>query len=146
MHLWDNYDTAFTEPEKTMDAFTQSYIETLLWSENDESTPQGGVPFDKNYDIDDIHPDSLEVIQRECKAFQTKLAGMDTDDMQAKDFAHDFVLTRNGHGAGFWDGDYDHLGKGTVDALCKLAKSFHPCHLILGDDGHVHYWTEWKGN
>jgi len=143
MHPWDNYDTAFTKPEKTMDAFTQAYIETLLWSESDDNW-EG---FDKNYDIEDIHPDSLEVIEKECKAFQKGMEVIhDWIDLTDTNFAHDFCLTRNEHGAGFWDGDYDHLGKGTVDALCKLAKSFHPCHLILGDDGHVHYWTEWKGN
>jgi hypothetical protein len=32
---------------------------------------------------------------------------------------HDFQLTRNGHGAGFWDGDWEH-----GDALTAIAKTF----------------------
>lgn len=46
--------------------------------------------------------------------------------------AHDFVLTRNHHGAGFWDGDW-HEPWG--DRLTTLAHSFGQLECLLGDDG-----------
>lgn len=45
--------------------------------------------------------------------------------------AHDFILTCNGHGAGFWDGDWhDPWG----DKLTALCKSFP--HLDVWGDEH----------
>jgi len=38
--------------------------------------------------------------------------------------ARDFHFTRNGHGCGFWDGDWDYLGDDVVEKLCSIAKSY----------------------
>ncbi len=53
--------------------------------------------------------------------------------------AHDFWCSRNRHGAGFNDGDWEdqeieNLGK----RLHELAKSFGERYLIVGDDGQIH--------
>jgi hypothetical protein len=48
---------------------------------------------------------------------------------------HDFWLTRNGHGAGFWDGD---LSEDVGNALTEAAKKFGECHLYVGDDGQIY--------
>lgn len=46
--------------------------------------------------------------------------------------AHDFWLTRNRHGAGFWDGDYpEKVGARLTDAAHKFGE----CWLYVGDDG-----------
>ena len=46
----------------------------------------------------------------------------------------DFWLTRNGHGAGFWD-----RGLGSVgDELTKNAKPFGSVDAYVGDDGKVY--------
>jgi hypothetical protein len=47
--------------------------------------------------------------------------------------AHDFWLTRNGHGVGFWDGDYPECG----DRLCELTKKFGECNLYISDAGEI---------
>ncbi len=48
---------------------------------------------------------------------------------------HDFWLTRNGHGAGFWDGDWpEEIGK----KLTAAAKKFGETDLYVGDDGKLH--------
>jgi len=48
---------------------------------------------------------------------------------------HDFFLTREGHGAGYWDGDwaapYD-------DFLTEASKSFGANEAYVGDDGRIH--------
>ncbi len=43
---------------------------------------------------------------------------------------HDFILTVNGLGAGFWDGDWK-----SGDLLTGICKSFNPIEIYLGDDG-----------
>jgi hypothetical protein len=48
---------------------------------------------------------------------------------------HDFWLTRNGHGAGFWDGDWT---EPAATILTNAAKAFDECNLYLGDDQAIH--------
>ena len=43
---------------------------------------------------------------------------------------HDFWLTRNGHGTGYWDRDMGSVGA----RLTEAAKSFGEVYLYLGDD------------
>lgn len=48
---------------------------------------------------------------------------------------HDFWLTRNGHGAGFWDGDLEHdLG----ERLSQACKTFGECYIYAGDDNLIY--------
>jgi hypothetical protein len=43
---------------------------------------------------------------------------------------HDFWLTRNGHGAGFWDGEwYKEVG----ERLTKASKAFGEVNIYVGD-------------
>lgn len=51
--------------------------------------------------------------------------------------AHDFILTRNHHGAGFWDGDWrEPYGA----ALTQLAHRFGELNSYVGDDGLVYFY------
>lgn len=47
---------------------------------------------------------------------------------------HDFWLTRNHHGAGFWDGRWGELG----DALDAACEEFGDCELYTGDDNLIY--------
>ena len=51
------------------------------------------------------------------------------DDLS--DAGHDFHLTRNRHGAGFWDGDWGELG----DRLTEAAKVYGSCEVCQFEDG-----------
>lgn len=84
-----------------LDAFTRAYMECALWSTNDESTPEGGEPMDANYAITDIADETVSVMRADCDKFQAENA----KDIRGRDSqaGHDFWLTRNGHGAGFWE-------------------------------------------
>src|ERR1700676_2800960 len=88
-----------------MDKFTLAYIQCALWSTNDNSNDQGGDALDKNYGIKDIALETLKLIIADCKMFQT-LNWDYLSDLDLEQAGHDFWLTRNRHGAGFWDGDY----------------------------------------
>lgn len=117
-----------------IDNFTRSYITTMLWAETDQSNDQGGDPLDANYSGEDIDEDSLERIVKDCKAFQDRAASL-LDGLDLETAGHDFWLTRNGHGAGFWDGDYK---KDIGEALTKLSKQFDAIDVVVGDDGKLH--------
>lgn len=124
-----------------LDLFTRSYIATALWSSNDESTPQGGNPLDENYSISDIALETLAQMKADCQRFQAD--NRDTLDELYNSNAeqgpacagHDFWLTRCGHGAGFWDGDYPEPA-GSI--LTKAAQAFGDVDLYVGDDGKIY--------
>jgi hypothetical protein len=119
-----------------MNDFTRQYLVAALWSCTDESREDGGDPLDDNYGVEDIEPDTVAAAELDCDRFR-KLAGdlldEDTDPTMA---AHDFWLTRNGHGAGFWDGDWPEGG----ERLTAICKGFGECHLYVGDDDRIHHF------
>lgn len=138
----------FTEQHRArlarLDCFTRAYIETALWSSNDNADDSGGKPLDANYSIEDIAPETLATIEVECLAFQTKfveqIAGGYrgqapwSDDEMAR-AGHDFWLTRNGHGCGFWNGGWN---EDVATILSEGAKAFGGVNLYVGDDGLIY--------
>lgn len=127
---------------KKMDAFTRAYFEAALWSTTDESDEQGGEPLDKNYSISDFADDTRDKMISDCADFQERFGELISDDDSPKieqygrdEIAgHDFWLTRNGHGAGFWDGDWPNHG----DELTNASKEYGEFYLYVGDDGEIH--------
>jgi hypothetical protein len=112
-----------------MDEFTRQYIETALWS----STDSESVPLDANYTADDLAADTLAAMAADCNRFQAEAGDRIADDPGRA--GHDFWLTRNGHGAGFWDGDWP---ESDGDWLSELSRRFGEVDLYIGDDGQVH--------
>ena len=106
-----------------MDDFTRQYLATALWSSTDESRDDGGDPMDRNYGIEDIDAATVEAAQADCDRFR-ELAGKMLNEREETDAAHDFWLTRNGHGAGFWDGDWPEGGE-SLTAICKTFGEVH---------------------
>jgi hypothetical protein len=110
---------------KELDRFTKSYIETALWSSCDDFDN----PLDANYSVNDLALETLEKIIADCSKFQAEnLAMFENGFTQA---GHDFWLTRNHHGAGFWDGDYPENG----NTLTAKSNEYGECDLYVGDDG-----------
>lgn len=121
-----------------LDAFARAYVTAALWSTNDESDETGGAPLDDNYGIEDIAPETLASMIADCGAFQRdnatdlalayRRAGYDPSSA-----GHDYWLTRNGHGAGFWDRGLGKVGDRLSDA-CRRQN----VDLYVGDDGRIH--------
>lgn len=112
-----------------MDEFTLAYITCALWS----STDLEGTPLDKDYTIDDIHPETFSKMVIDCSDFQKDNSEMIGDSLMMA--GHDFWLTRNRHGAGFWDGYWKEDGK-------RLTEAAHICgefSLYVGDDGLIYH-------
>ena len=95
------------EWSRPIDDFTRGYIECLLWSTTDDNDK----PLDDNYSYGDISPAFMLRIKADCYRFQQDNAA-DLDQAVSprpsewsamSQAGHDFWLTRNGHGAGFWD-------------------------------------------
>ena len=117
---WDQVD---------FDMFTSSYIETALWSSSDESEE----PLDKNYSAKDIDPNTIKRMGND--AFEFLRQNWELVKMNLIEAGHDFWLTRNGHGAGFWDGDWP---KEAGEILTKNAHAFGGYNLFVGDDNEIY--------
>jgi len=75
-----------------IDIIVESYIDTLLWTEEHE-----------NFDID--MKDALDTIKSEIEYF-VHVSEKYLSDLDEKQIGHNFWLTRAGHGTGFWDLNY----------------------------------------
>jgi len=126
-----------------LELFIRGYVVAALWSTNDESTPDGGVPMDDNYGPDDIAGEAMARMREDCAKFWTENKALFTDEnLQASpgcsiaEYAgHDFWLTRNGHGCGYWDGDWV---KPVGVKLTEAAKKMCGCDLYVGDDKKIY--------
>jgi hypothetical protein len=116
-----------------------AYQVAALWSSTDNDKP-----LDRDYDLSDISERTTAEMLRICTEFMETagfliaqddptLSGDGTDPWSHA--GHDLWLTQNGHGAGFWDGDWPTNG----DRLTELAKKFREMDLYVGDDGEIHH-------
>lgn len=108
-----------------------NYAVCALWS----STGDDGTPLDENYDIQDISPESFAKMREDVTDFvnanRLLLARGGQDEAQ---IGHDFWLTRNAHGAGFWDRGLGEVG----NKLTAACKTYGGVDLYVGDDGKVY--------
>lgn len=114
------------------DAFTKAYLLAALWSSGDIEA--GCEQFETKYTIADIHPDSLAKAADDCARFRQD---NDLTEYPIDRAGHDFWMTRNHHGVGFWEDDY-----GTEEQCKKLTESSHKfgeVDLYIGDDGMLHF-------
>lgn len=112
--------------------FVRAYVDAALWSSSDESDDSGGEPLDRNYGPDDIAPATQRQMIFDAVSFY-RAHVMHFDN--ASQAGHDFWLTRNRHGAGFWDGDYP---EPQATMLTKAAQAYGEYGLYVGDDGQIH--------
>lgn len=128
-------DTDFQE-------FMQAYLEAALWSstisentEDGEPSERDGDSFDRHFSTSDFDSGALETLEAHCLSFWSRIAcfvphetgrpnGRETGPSQA---GHDFWLTQNGHGAGFWDGDWPVYG----EMFTKVAKCYPQVNLFV---------------
>lgn len=106
------------------------YIGCALWS----STGEDDTPLDQDYDISDIAPEALASMREDVIAFVAANTQLLLDSgLSEEQIGHDFWLTRNGHGAGFWDRALGEVGDKLSDA-CRHQDVY----LYVGDDGKVY--------
>lgn len=85
-----------------------------------------------NFGGAEFSPELVQRIETDCRRFWDENHEHINDGSQA---GHDFWLTRNRHGAGFWDGDWE---EPAATILTDAAHRFGECELYVGDDGKVY--------
>ena len=130
-----------------LDIFTQAYIEAMFWTAvdwNDQDAFENPNEFPE-WDFSMLAPATLATIVADCADFQRENAadledattggyGQRGRDYDAASAGHDFWLTRNRNGVGFWDRDLGDLG----DRLTAAAHAWGECDLYRGDDGRLY--------
>jgi hypothetical protein len=107
----------------SLETFTTAYIAAALWS----STPDGTEWLRENLALE-----TRAKMEADCRSFWSSYADLIETHGTASYAGHDFWLTRCGHGAGFWDGDWPDA----VSAiLTDASEQFGNVDLYEGDDG-----------
>jgi hypothetical protein len=113
-----------------LDPFTRGYLEAALWTSTDDDDE----PLDGLYTLDDFADGSLIEAVETCRQFQESGAA-DLEGRNPSRAGGDFWLTRNRHGAGYWDGDYP---EGAGRRLTDAAHAWGSSDAYVGDDGRVY--------
>jgi len=133
-------DTSLAQDRwRQLSPFTRAYVEAAMWTlqgEDGESLDYLG--------LHDIAEETITAAEADCAAFLNTprrfdqpsvlelLEATGRDDAQ---HGHDFWLTRNHHGCGFWDRGYpEKIG----ERLTEIAQGFGDVDWYLGDDGNVY--------
>ena len=116
------------EPPEEM---IRSYLAAALWSSLDDK----GNDLDARFSIGDFAPKALARAKKDV-AFFVKRAGTLIEDQDPASVGHDLWLTRNRHGAGFWDRDY--YSEDAAKKLTDIAHSMGEQNVVEGDDGKVY--------
>lgn len=124
---------------KEVEEFVRAYVAAMLWSTTDEDVYKDGEGpddcLDVLYSIDDLAEETLKNVLEECANF---IDGVQLKLKEAKglgEYANrrcslmqragqDFALTRNGHGAGFWDRGLGELGNQLTEACKSYGESY----------------------
>lgn len=84
-------------------AFVLGYIEAAFFT----STDSKDRPLDSEYSVSNLSKASRRTIEAECNEFIGKAGELLEEAMERgrdeEHLGHDYWLTRNGHGTGFWD-------------------------------------------
>lgn len=107
-----------------IDLIVKQYMETAVWADADENAE--GMA---------IHPEAWVIARIDCEYFYNRAlaAGYLVDITDPTDIGHNLWLSRNGHGAGFFDKDFKFAKE-----LQELAQQCGARYLYEGDDNHYH--------
>lgn len=112
-----------------MDQITKGYLECAIWADLPEEEEES------NWTINDFSTESQVTAWNDVGDFCAQLQDKKLFDslLEVSDLeqiGHDFWLTRNGHGTGFWDRNYGELGK----KVSEVARKFGECHIFVNND------------
>lgn len=113
-----------------VEAIVRAYAESLLRQAVDVDADGNEILLDEMFTIFDLPPETWDRIRREVREFVQDAAD-DLQGMSEVEIGHNLVLTRNRHGAGFWD-----LGLGERgDRLTEKARLLgtHEIYMVNGE-------------
>ena len=113
----------------TLKKFVAAYIEAIYFTDTGE---EGQPPVDA-----ELSPEALKEINEVCVDFLESCEEVILQTENTYDrAAHDFWFTRNGHGCGFWDGDWP---EPQANWLTDMAKAYGSVDVYEGDDGLIYF-------
>lgn len=125
--------------EDLVNEVVEGYITSALWTTpipNEQGDDSDGYLLD-DYGSEDLGQGELDKVKETVRDF-LKSNLVDVEEylthFDADHLGHDFWLTRNGHGAGFWDRGLGDLGRRLTDN----CKPYGAVYLYIGDDGLLH--------
>lgn len=121
----------FIAEEFASDMFP-GYVEALLWTTSMSEEDDRSL-LDLNYSPDDLSHASDAAIVADIIDFVEGNAE-DLHGMNPGQAGHDFLLTRNGHGTGFWDRGLGDKG----DRLADASRVYGETNAYIGDDDLVY--------
>jgi hypothetical protein len=111
--------------------FVDAYLEAALWA----SSGEDGEPLDDKFSVEDFAQEAIDQAVKESNDFiRANLKDLESVGDQGQ-HGHDFWLTRNRHGAGFWDRGYGEVGK----RLTEMAHPYGEVNAYVGDDGKLYF-------
>lgn len=110
-----------------INVMVRHYLTAALWSSMDDD----GVPMDRNYTTHDFTDHAEKQAVDDCTRF-VEQAGELLNGIDPESAGHDFWLTRNHHGAGFWDRGYP---KAQGAGLTALAHKFGDIDVMMTGTG-----------
>lgn len=93
------------------DDFLSGYLRAAIFTGSHYPDPENwddSWPMDSVYSVDDIPREIRRELESDCRDFLNSCAFMVAGNPERAGM--DFHFTRNGHGAGFWDGDWPEFG------------------------------------
>jgi hypothetical protein len=114
--------------KRDIDVMFDQYVATALWS----STADDDTPLDR---LDaEVADSALDKMSRDVESFARDNAELIAGDWSQA--GHDFWLTRNRHGAGFWETSDWPAREGKL--LTDAAHAYGETYLYVGDDGMIY--------
>lgn len=117
-----------------LEEITRAYVTAALWSSTDDE----GEPLDAFRDETCIEPNTLADMRQDVRDFLAQCESLLPRYIEAggtsEQLGHDFWLTRNRHGAGFWDRGLGLLGQSLTDLSHQAGEAW----LYIGDDGFIY--------
>lgn len=121
--LMADFDLNEDDSFRDRDNFVTAYISAAEELADDEEFEDGYV---------DWSSEAMQQMEKDAELFYSKAEKLlQKTSGDPRQHGYDFWLTRNGHGAGFWDRGYGDLG----DKLTAFAEKFGNVDVIKGDDG-----------
>lgn len=105
-----------------------AYVECALWADE----PEG-------YEGQVMSDFALSEAWEDCQQFMNTFYEELKETKNYSQAGHDLWLTRNGHGAGFWDRSDDVWPKDMRDRMTEYARKLGECYVYISDDNEVEF-------
>lgn len=127
-----------------LEVFLSAYKEAALWSSSNDLSEENEEEAEFLEGTGrELYEDAAASMREECIEFLANHGELLAEAMKSGDYGieqagHDFWLTRNRHGVGFWDRGLGEVG----ERLTSAAHAFGEVDLYTGDDDLIHASNE----